>query len=472
MRYLLIVLIWIFSAGQLQAAEITSLDFAVGYYLEVDAKGAVYSLELPEEVYRTVKSADLSDVRVFNGAGEIVPHDLRIVKADETILHDRGTIPFFPLFQESASSDPAEFSLQVSRNTAGAIVNIQSDSAADADDRKITGYLLDLSSLKEAASELKFYWQKDIDSSVFTVNIEQSSDLVHWMPLVQKATLADLQFGGQQVERRTVNLPQQPLQYLKLTWQEPRWPLRLTKIDSFTRSVETHGNQQWISLSNGIIQKKNDRLTVEYKTDYRFPAGSVQIRFPETNSIAGLSVQSRPDGDTEWRTQCEQVFHDLSFQDTVIQNEPCEFPPTADPLWRVVVKQDGAGLRSGNRNLILQLGWQPSELLFIGRGNPPYLLAFGSGKLAREENIPGDGMIILQTVQMKSPTGVVSPAKLGKRVSLGGDLALQSPVKPPPWKKLSLWAVLLLGIGLLAFMVRNLTKEMKAAEEKRVSEER
>jgi hypothetical protein len=35
-----------------------------------------------------------------------------------------------------------------------------------------------------------------------------------------------------------------------------------------------------------------------------------------------------------------------------------------------------------------------------------------------------------------------------------------------------LWAVLLLGIGLLAFMVRNLTKEMKAAEEKRVSEER
>jgi hypothetical protein len=471
MRYLLIALIWIFSTGQLQAGEITSLDFAVGYYLEVDEKGAVYSLELPEEVYRTVKSADLSDVRVFNSAGEIVPHDLRIVKADETILRDKGTIPFFPLFQESVSSDPAEFSFQVSRNTAGAIVNIQSNPAADADDRKITGYLLDLSSLKETASELEFHWQKDTDSSVFTVNIEQSSDLVHWIPLVQKATLADLQFGGQQVERRTVNLPRQPLQYLKLTWQEPRWPLRLTKIDSFTRSVETHGKQKWISLTNGIIQKKNERLTVEYETDYRFPAGSVQIQFPETNSIARLSVQSRPDAETEWRTQCEQVFHDLSFQETVIRNEPCEFPPTADPLWRVVIEQDGAGLRSGNRNLTLQLGWQPSELLFVGRGTPPYLLAFGSGKLALEDNNPSDGMI-LQTVQMKSPTGVVSPAKLGKRVSLGGDLALQSPAKQPPWKKMLLWAVLLLGIGLLAFMVRNLTKEMKAAEEKKVSEER
>lgn len=470
MRYLLVLLILVYSTGQLLAEEITSLDFAAGYYLEVDRKGAVYSLELPEDVYRTVKSADLVDVRVFNGAGEVVAHEFRTVKTDPATLRDKGTIPFFPLFQESASSDPAGFSLQVFRDTAGAIVNIQSDPGVDTLDRKITGYLLDLGDLKQAASELEFHWQKDIDSSVFTVNIEQSSDLVRWTPLVYRATLADLQFGGQQVVRRTVDLPRQPLKYLKLTWQESRWPLRLTEVTSFSRIIEARRKHRWVSLYNGAVWEKNGQLMVDFETNHRLPTSSVQIRFPETNSIARLSIQSRPFADTGWRTRCEQVFHDLSFEGAAIKNEPCEFPPTADPLWRLMVKQDGAGLRSGNRKLTLQLGWQPSELLFIGRGSPPYLLAFGSGKLAQQDKYQG-GEMLLQAIQMESPTQVIGLAKLGKRVSLGGDLALQSPAKPPPWKKWLLWAVLVLGVGLLAVMACSLRKEMKRAEGKRVSEE-
>ena len=77
MRYFFAAVILIFSAGRLMAADITSSDFAGGYYLEVDKKSAVYSIELPEDVYHTVKSADLRDVRVFNGAGEVVPHEFR-----------------------------------------------------------------------------------------------------------------------------------------------------------------------------------------------------------------------------------------------------------------------------------------------------------------------------------------------------------------------------------------------------------
>ncbi|NOR24576.1 MAG: DUF3999 family protein [Desulforhopalus sp.] len=130
MRYLLILLILFFTAGQLMAEAITSRDFAAGYYLKTDKKGAVYSLELPEDVYRTVKSSDLNDVRVFNGAGEAVPHDFRIVKTDPITLRDKEAIPFFPLTEADTTNDLAGFSLQVSRDTAGAIVNIKSDPTA------------------------------------------------------------------------------------------------------------------------------------------------------------------------------------------------------------------------------------------------------------------------------------------------------------------------------------------------------
>ncbi len=471
MRHLLLLFVLVFSSGQLMAEEISTRDFAAGYYLEIDKNAAVYALELPEDVYHTVKSADLRDVEVFNGAGELVPHEFRILTTDLSTLREEEPVPFFPLFQEKASKDTAGVSLQVSRDAAGAIININSDQAANQDDQQVTGYLLDLSHLKQTLAELEFYWQKDVDSSVFTVNIEQSDDLVRWTPLVNRATLADLQFGGQMVERRNVQLPRQPRKYLKLSWQESRWPLRLTKIVGFSQVIEARRDKRWVSLFNGVVLDKNKQIQVDFTSNYRLPTSSAKIRFPETNSIARLSIQSRPDVDATWRTRCEQVFYDLSFEGASIKNEPCDFPITADSLWRVVVKQDGAGLLSGNRAITLQLGWQPSELLFIGRGTPPYLLAFGSGKRAQQDKNPTSGML-LQTIKNESSTKVISQAKLGRKISLGGELALQSPAKPPPWKKWLLWSVLILGVGLLAFMARSLIKEMKAAEEKKVFEER
>jgi hypothetical protein len=412
-----------------------------------------------------VQSSDLRDVTIFNGAEEVVPHGIRNVETDPANLRDIWNVPFFPLFQEIKTNDQSEFLLQVSRDQTGTIVNIQSDPVKDADNQKVSGYLLDLSSLKEAVLELEFQWKKDSDSSVFTVNIEQSSDLVHWTSLVKKATLVDLQFGGRQVERRSVQLPRHPQQYLKLSWQESNGPLSLVRISGFSQVIEGRRKYRWLSLDNGTISKKNDQLLIDFKTNYRLPVSRVQIQFPEKNSIAGLSVQSRPDMDTGWKTRCEQVFHDLNLDGTAIQNEPCSFQPVANPLWRIVVKQDGAGLHSGNKALALQLGWLPSELLFVGRGAPPYLLAFGSGKLAQEDK-PDDGML-LQAIRMKPHDQVIGVAMLGEKVDLAGDLALKSPAKPIPWKKLVLWAVLLSGVVLVAFMARSLIKEMKAAEEKK-----
>jgi hypothetical protein len=75
--------------------------------------------------------------------------------------------------------------------------------------------------------------------------------------------------------------------------------------------------------------------------------------------------------------------------------------------------------------------------------------------------------MLLQAIRMKPHDQVIGVAMLGEKVDLAGDLALKSPAKPIPWKKLVLWAVLLSGVVLVAFMARSLIKEMKAAEEKK-----
>lgn len=470
MKYILTLSMVVLLCGHLRAEDITSRDFAAGYYLELDNNGAVYSLALPADVYRTVKRADLGDIRVFNGAGEPVPHGFRTVGPEKRALRSKEGIPFFPLFQAGQQDNGAGLSLQVTRNSTGTIVNIESGPDVESLNQEITGYLLDLSSLERGARELDFQWQKDIDSSLFTINIQQSSDLVRWTPLVHKATLADLQYGGQRVERRTVFLPRKVLNYLKLTWHRADPPLRLTTVTGFSKIIESRQKRQWVQLYNGNVLDKKGQLLIDYNTNYRLPTNSVQIGFPETNSIAKLSVQSRLDEDAGWRTRCEQLFYNLSLETVSLKNEPCTFQPTADSMWRLVVKEDGAGLRSGHKTLSLQLGWMPNELLFIGRGTPPFLLAFGSGKLEQQKKT--DSEMVLQAITTESPQQVISRARLGKRVSLGGDAALQPPPERPPWKKWLLWMVLLLGVGFLALMVRSLVKEMKTAEEKKVSKER
>ncbi len=473
MKYFLVVFWLLFWSGQLMAEDISPGDFAAGYYLEVDQTSAFSFLELPEDVYRSVQSPTLGDMRIFNGAGEVVPHEFRQVKTEPTALRDKKTLPFFPLFKASTVSDSTELSLQVSRDMAGAVVNIKPAPAMAADEQKITGYLLDLSGLKQTVSELEFFWHKEADSSFFTVHIAQSGDLVHWSPLVHRATLADLQFAGEQIARRTVSLPRPSMKYLKLTWQESGQLLRLTGVSSYSEMIQARRKHHWVSLGDGVAQEKDDRLLIDFSTTYQLPTSSVHIRFPETNSLAHLAIQSQPETGAEWRTRCEQVFYNLIFAGTSIENEPCHFPVTADPRWRVVVQQDGAGLRTGHGQLTLQLGWPSRELVFVGRGAPPYLLAFGSGKLAQRGKQPSQSQgMLLQTTAIQSPSPVINRAKIGKRIVLGGDAALHRPATSPPWKKWLLWTVLFLGVGLLAIMVRALSKEMIKAEEKRMAGKR
>ena len=77
-----------------QEQTLSSHDFAYGIPLEVDGDGAIYSLPLPQEVYRYTTRKDLGDVRIFNGYGEVVPHMLQPGKSYQEVPRepDHGRI--------------------------------------------------------------------------------------------------------------------------------------------------------------------------------------------------------------------------------------------------------------------------------------------------------------------------------------------------------------------------------------------
>ncbi len=471
MKYLLMLAILLMPTGSLHAEEVTTADFAAGYYLEVESAGPIHSLELPLEIYSTVRRPDLGDIRVFNGTGEVVPHGLRNVDVEPEAGRQKEGVPFFPLFESTMAAGQADLTMHVLRNTAGTIININAAPNQGTSDPRISGYLLDLSGLKWPIGALEFHWSAGQNSSVFNIRLQHSNDLQHWSPLIASATLVDLQHGGERVEKRTVPLVYRTQKYVQLTWQGSGSPLRLTEITGLSQIIQSLQRRQWTDLGNGAVHSAGKELTVNYETSARLPIGTAQIVFQDKNPLARIALESRTNDKDPWRMRCEQVFYALSLAASEVHNEPCAFPPTSDRLWRALVREDGAGIGARRQAPILQLGWTPSELVFVARGTPPFLLAFGSAKLEYHDG-KSDSEMILQAIGTVPKHQVIGPAHLGKRIELGGDRALLPLPRPQPWEKWLLWAILILGVGLLAGMARSLIKEMNKKERNRTTEER
>lgn len=444
------------------AEELTSRDFAYGYMLKVRQQGAVYSLPLPNEVYRKVRRADLGDIRIFNSAGETVPHVIRQLESADEKARLTVEVPFFPLL-ENGSGGTDNISLSVRRDADGTIIDIDSSRVGSEDNTQPTGYLLDLGEQRTEIENLEIFWHADTEHASSSVMVHQSSDLQRWQPLVYKTTLVDLEYEGNRVEQRKIRLPRRPERYLKISWLPPSPALRFSRVTAVSRPLVSRQNMQWVSLYNGESVQVNGYTGIDFSSNYRLPVRSVRLQFPEENSIISASVQSRVDTDDTWRERCSGVFYLLSMNGQRLQSEPCSFGTTTDRLWRLVVLDDGAGLAGGNRKVMLDLGWQSDELLFLARGTAPYLLAYGSGKLENRELSQRSDMI-LTALQQQQGGAIVQLATLGKHLELGGESILRPPPPPKPWKTWLLWGVLVAGVAVMGLMAFSLFRELRNTE--------
>jgi hypothetical protein len=437
---------------------LTSRDFAYGYMLKAQEEGAVYSLQVPNEVYKTVRRADLGDIRIFNSAGEEVPHALRSIQPDDEKTRIAANVPFFPLYEAVNGGD--NMSLSVRRDADGTIIDIDSNLDNEQVADRPIGYLFDLGKERLNVGHLEIFWQSDNKQSSSVVRVEDSSDLQYWSPLVYKATLVNLEYEGNEVVQRNIQMPHKPERYLKLLWEPGAGTFRVNKVTAFSNPLVSLQNLQWVSLNDGVKSSENGFTTIDYSSGYRLPVRSVRLRFAEPNSILKASVQSRSDDKSEWREQCKGVFYTLQVQGETLQSEPCSFSNSINSEWRLVVLDDGAGVSASSNNVMLDIGWGSDELLFMARGTQPFLLAYGSGKL--ENSQPGkQNDMVLSVIGQQQGQNLVKHATLGKRLELGGESALKTPPPATPWKTWLLWAVLVAGVLVMAMMVMNLVKNMK-----------
>jgi len=456
-----IVMLFFAGTGLVLAAE-KPADFAYGITLEADGKEAIYEVALPAAVYRGVYRADLGDARVFNGAGEVVPHAWRPRRTAETEPAKPVALTLFPLKAEEGASVDA-ISIRVRRGRDGrSSVDVASGAgvARKGGQKRTIGYFVDLTAMDSALRAIDLDWQAMPDGFAGKLRVDASDDLASWRTLAAAAPLVSLEVGGQRLQQKRIELPQQKVKYLRLSWAQAGAAPELTSASGEPVGKTVEAPREWTQAEAAKGGKPG-----EYRFDLRgrYPVDRVRLQLPEANTVVQVELLARDRAEQPWRSISRGVAYRLRRDAGEIASPDIAVGTTTDRHWMLRVDQRGGGVGSGAPKL--EAGWVPHGLVFAARGEPPFQIAYGNrdakpAAYAIQTLVPGyDGARIRTAKAGAQQTINVSGAKALEQKELGGEARLKEQVD---WKRWSLWGALGLGVVILGVMAWRLMRQMDA----------
>ncbi|UCD67187.1 MAG: DUF3999 domain-containing protein [Betaproteobacteria bacterium] len=424
-------------------------DFAYALPIESVGSDALYRVVIPQSVYEGVAFADLRDVRVFNGDGEVVPHAFRPLIAGRE-QPAPVAVPFFAL-RGTGGTQAADLDVALQSNNGQVSLRVRPHGRT-VETSNILGYLVDLSSQEEMFSQLVLEWGTQPGGYIGTVNVEASNDLKNWSLLVSNAPLLSLSQSGQQLERKAVSLRTGRFKYLRLTWPGENKVIELTNISA--QPVDKRAPLERASKQVSTDVGKDGDYIAELGGP--FPVDRLTIGLPQDNSVAPIRIYSRNTPDVQWRRVTSTVAYRLRQDGQVIENPTLSIAPRAHRYWLFRVDQQGGGIGAGT--ISVEAGWLAHEIIFAARGSKPFRLAFGNSR-AQQNAIPVK-TLVPNWGSDSAPS--ITPAGTGSTETIAGEAATRKRIDA---KKAGLWAALLAGVGVLGFMAWRISQQINAGDE-------
>jgi hypothetical protein len=418
-------------------------DFAYESAIVIDSAASVYRVRLTPDVYRGVTRPDLGDVRVFNAADETVPHVVVSPKSETTNL--MMPLPLFPVALDSA---PSVASAQIQLNKDGSIIYVAPPAASEPARR---AYLLDASQTTLPIAALSVDVGPVPDGFIGTVRVEHSDDLNAWYQ-AGGGVLANLRREGHELERRRLALPMQRYKYFRLRWAEP--------IDYPIVGVlaELRAPGEVTRVWTAADAERNDRAG-EYRfvVDLQASIDTLRVPLPD-NTVSRVTVLSRAKDGDGWIPRGEKTVYSLQTgAGTLVDNE-VQLNGWGTPHAQWLLRFGGV-LAESAENYRLELGWRPQYVVFVARGQAPFTLAFGHVKATSVDHGLDD---LLRSVRSGQAQGIaIGDAALAAPVAIRGEAARLKTWDAARWQQWLLWAVLLVGVGGLAYVATRLLRQLK-----------
>jgi hypothetical protein len=341
---------------------------------------------------------------------------------------------------------------QLSVATADRRTNVTVTQAPEDASPAVVAFVADARAVGAAPFALELDWRSLPQPFLIDVLVEQSDNLTDWRQ-VGRASVASLSIDRAEVRHARVPLRAAPGGYLRISWSRAPsgWYLEgVTLVSSatprpLTESVSVTPLEPSDSPANG----PGDALY--FDAGGPLPATAVAVDFPQGTGWSRASVASAPSLEGPWSTVAAgTLFYELDYDGRHLASDALVVARHAARYWRVTPAE-----RVARERVALRLEYPAETLRFSAQGSAPYLLA--AGTRSAEAGPDPTFAAVWRTL----PDGSAAPrAQLGPLRELGGAAALAEP-REIPWRKATLWAVLVGGALAVAWMAVRLARELR-----------
>lgn len=425
-------------------AELVPNDFAYGAKVMTSGDAAAFRVSLPLWVYQNVTQGDLGDVGVFNERNELVPY--RIERPSSQAMLQTASTPL-PIFVLRDDSREALDAIRVTIESGGA--RVKADTSGSQGTQPGARYIFDGRALERPVAALQLSWPGDAASFAGRVRVEASDDLGTWLTVAADAPIANLRAGDAHILERRVEVHGASAKFWRLSWSGTPAPFEITGVSAEPALDRVDVMRSSLAVTGAPVAEKRGEF--EFDIGARVPVDRVNLELPEQNSVVQVELFSRAEPTQPWLHVIRGGFYRLkNAASTDLTNGPYVIDPRGHRYWLARVDVRGGGLGQGSPKL--SVGWLPHDVVFLARGAGPFTLVYGS----RKTETAGSLGAIPDTV-------AIVPARLAEPQTLGG--AARIGPERRSWalgsKSAILWAVLAIGVALLAFMAYRLSRELK-----------
>ena len=188
------------------------------------------------------------------------------------------------------------------------------------------------------------------------------------------------------------------------------------------------------------------------------PVDRLTLELPEVNTVAPIVWEARGNAQDPWRYVGTAVAYRLRGE--AGETVDAGYALAATTIRYVRARLDPKAGGVGATPPTLAAGWYPQEIVFAGRGNEPFELAYGSRTaapvaLSMATLVPG-------YIPGKPLPDNVGIASLSATPSAINRSALREPLDMKRWL---LWGTLVAASLLLGYMALRLARQMRANDE-------
>lgn len=477
----------VFTPG-IQAVATT--DFSCAFPIS-QGQQSIRTFTLTENVYKCLKYPRAQDLVIINRDNQLIPYRLFTPGIRENATSYTTHLTYYPEPETTAYKTGD----QIKR--IAALTGIASGNESDTQWlEKNTYYASFIVELNRSDDQLKSITinRKSLKAPVSAmVMLEASDDLKHWTTLLTPLNILYLPGNNRALQSNILNIEgRTSAHYLRLAI--------LSNVQNFTNDIagiSADYVKTTLTPTPLIWSQPGALQPLQSKNEWRLPLTDLlpvsRIRFTQAENIVFYqgSIYVQPPVNPDSRTQANQdnrdakakirsliknTIHDphvprqtpvdpwqylaaftqykINTGNGSIASSAIHITPTQSRDWKIIFQQPD--ITSSSQLPVVEVGWTPSQIIFIAQGPGPYTVLAGNDTAPTTPDIPRqllsleDAAEQVELVDARSPEH--SPAKPISEAELN-----------PYWqyRNALLWLVLSLGVIVMGVMAYRLSRKMK-----------